>query len=109
MALFAKSLVAVHLLIDYGCDNNIRTEAGQTTLSLAMDLADLRLVERLLKKGADPNESFSYLNQDSEISPAPGDAQVMPLHLASRLGKIDMMRVLLKYVHLKVWKWKIFC
>ncbi|XP_064633529.1 serine/threonine-protein phosphatase 6 regulatory ankyrin repeat subunit B-like [Lineus longissimus] len=101
LAILSEYLVAAHLLIDHGCNINKCSAAGQTSLALAIRHADTRLVERLLEKGADPNEISSSLRvedgeqEDGEIST--GDTKIMPLHLASLLGKIDMMKVLLKH------------
>ncbi|XP_064633191.1 ankyrin-2-like [Lineus longissimus] len=80
--------VVAHMLIDHGADVNLKSgrvadRDRLTPLVLAIEYSDVRMVRRLLEKGADPNGRFMR--------------DFTPLHLAAQLNKVQEVKDLLRF------------
>ncbi|KAF8474492.1 ankyrin repeat protein [Russula ochroleuca] len=76
----------VQILLNYGVDINVKNNDGTTPLVFALESCfsglDHTVVRLLLDHGADPN--------------IPKKSGTTPLHLASQLGRIEIVRLLVE-------------
>ena len=85
------------LLIDHGADVNQSDQYGMTALHYAVEMDKLRLLKKLLEKGADPNAQLTEglpFRRGDYVGRGEYDG-ASPFWLATRLGNVEMMRELL--------------
>ena len=91
-AAYYGDLEMVQVLLNYGADVNAQTEGGSTplcfTLGSICNNADPRVVRLLLDHGADPNVRATRLGMLNSST---------ALHLASRSGKVEIVRLLVEH------------
>ena len=81
---------SLELLLTSNADPNLKTKKVRhrdriTPLVIAIEYGSTKMCEVLLKYKADPNARYM-------------DTDLTPLHLAAQLGKVEVVRLLIRYV-----------